>query len=334
MSDGRIGDGSDGLATTGVLRVIGFPGTFTAWGLACVRQILETSGYTTQFVPLDRTSSDADDATVDTSVAVHVLIGHGPVVVRAGIVPLRTIVLFDTPARPFRELLALGYDPVDAARALTATLAPLAAVLREDGVLLVRRTPEMDPVATRLVIANHISGILTLPSAMPPDCPPIDIAAPVPALVGQALALLRQSLTPLVNFVIDTARDPIVWPLACFYAGDHLNEQASSFIEVVGPARILYYGPYFYLPQGRWRADVQLIASGNMHDKKLAVDVYAGVALARHEFKPPQGGLLQASLLFVVERAEERIEVRVELMAGAIEGYLGLKQVLLHPITQ
>jgi hypothetical protein len=107
---------------------------------------------------------------------------------------------------------------------------------------------------------------------------------------------------------------------------------ASSFIEVVGRARILYYGPYFHFPPGRWRADVQFIVSGNMHDKKLAVDVYSGVGLARQEFKPAQGGLLQASLPFLVAAPQERIEVRVELLEGAIEGYLGLKQVLLHPI--
>ena len=92
------------------------------------------------------------------------------------------------------------------------------------------------------------------------------------------------------------------------------------------------YGPYLYLPRGRWRADVQLIVSGNMHDKGLAVDVYADVMLARHAFKPAQGGLLQASLPFAVERSQQRIEVRVELLEGAIEGYLGLKQVVLYAI--
>ncbi len=95
---------------------------------------------------------------------------------------------------------------------------------------------------------------------------------------------------------------------------------------------MLYYGPYFHLPLGRWRADVQIIVSGNLHDKKLAVDVFCGVVLARHQFTPAQGGLLQASLPFIVERAEDRIEVRVELLEGAIEGYLGLKQVFLQPI--
>jgi hypothetical protein len=322
MSDERNAEG-DVLTATGVLRVIGFPGSFTAWGLECVRQILESSGYTPLIMPLDQEPRDAEDA-------VRVLFGHGPVVMQTGIVPSRTIVFLDTPAWPYHELLSNGCHAAEGARVLTATLAPLASVLREDGVLLIQRTSDMDPVAIQAEIISHISTLLALSPA--PACPPIDTSAPVPALVGQALALLRQTVTPLANFVIGSARGPIVLPLTCFYSGDFPNEVASSFIEVVGPARVFYYGPYFHLPRGRWRADVQLIVSGNMHDKRLAVDVVAGIELARHEFKPAQGGLLQASLPFVIERVEERLEVRTWLLEGAIEGYLGLKQVLLWPI--
>jgi hypothetical protein len=329
----------DVSAPVGYWRVIGFHGTFTAWGLECVRQILLSAGYATHVTSLDHASSDLDDPSVkdrpsveDGLIKVRVLFGHGPVVVRAGDVPLGTTVFLDAPARPFHELLSSGCDPVVAARVLTATLAPLAEILREDGTLLVLRTVEMDLVATQSAIASHMSGILARPPSSTPACPPIDVSAPVPVLVGQSLALLRQAIIPLANYVVSAARDPIVWPLACFYAGDYLSEQAAPFIEVVGKARIIYYGPYFYLPRGRWRADVQLIVSANMRDKKLAVDVYADGALARHEFKPSQGGLLQVSLQFSVEQADQRIEVRIELLEGTIEGHLGLIQVRLHPI--
>jgi hypothetical protein len=332
MNDERNSGGGEVQAASGILRVIGFPGSFAAWGLECLRQILQSSGYTTRLMPLDLPPPGPHDTMADTDTAVCVLFGHGPVVVQTGIVPLRTIVFLDAPARSFRELLSNGADPVDAARMLTATLAPLASVLSEDGVLLVQRTVEMDPAATQAAIASHVSAVLTLPSALAAVCPPVGTSEPPPALLGQALTLLRQTVTPLENFVIRRARDPIVWPLACFYSGDYPNELASPFIEVAGRARILYYGPYFYLPCGRWRADVQIIVSGNMHDTKLAVNVYAGEQLARHEFKPAQGGLLQASLPFIVEQTRKQIEVHVLLQEGAIEGYLGLKQVLLHPI--
>jgi hypothetical protein len=328
MSGERNSDGGEVRTAAVCLRVIGFPGSFTAWGLECVRQILESAGYSSQVTPSDQSPDDAGD----TSVAVRVLFGHGPVVTQSSTAPTRTIVCLDTPVRPFHELLASGRDAADAARVLTGTLASLGSILREDGVLLIRRTIEMDPVATQSAIARHISGILTLPGEPAPTCPPIDTSAAPPSLAGQALTLLRQTVIPLADFVTGRARDAIVWPLACFYSGDYPNELASSFIEVVGRARMLYYGPYFHLPLGRWRADVQIIVSGNLHDKKLAVDVFCGVVLARHQFTPAQGGLLQASLPFIVERTEDRIEVRVELLEGAIEGYLGLKQVFLHPV--
>jgi hypothetical protein len=332
---------SDGDVTTatGFVRVIGFPGTFSDWGLACVRQILQADGHTTQIMPLDQEPRDPADPA-----AVRVLFGHGPAVTRTGSAPARTLVFLDHPAWPLHELLARGCEPVEAARALTATLAPLKAILREDGVLLVRRTHGMDLAATRSLIAAHIAGILALPpdrAADPafdpapvsaPDCPPIDTSGTVPPIAGQALTLLRQTLTPMADFVTGAAREPIVWPLASFYSGDHPSELASSFLDVAGPSRVLYYGPYFHLPRGHWRADVQLLVSGNMHDKLLAVDVFSNVELARHEFKPAQGGLLQASLPFVVGRLEERIEVRVQMLEGAIEGHLGLKQVVLRPV--
>jgi hypothetical protein len=322
----------DVFAATGVLRVIGFPGTFAAWGLQCVRQVLESGGYSAQVMPLDQEPRDADGP----ADAVRVLFGHGPVVTPTGSLPARTLVFLDSPAWPLHELLASGCDPVDAARTLTATLAPLASILREEGVLLVQRTSGMDLTVTRSMIAAHISGILALSPDLAADLavdwPPIDTSGPIPPIAGQALTLLRQTLTPMADLVAGKARNPIVWPLASFYSGDHPSELASSFLEVAGPSRVLYYGPYFSLPRGRWRADVQLIVSGNMHDKLLAVDIFSGIELARHEFKPAQGGLLQASLPFAVRSMEERIEVRVQLLEGAIEGHLGLKQVLLHPL--
>jgi hypothetical protein len=325
MTDGQS-DG-DVTAATGFVRVIGFPGTFSDWGLACVRQILQAGGHTARVLPLDQEPRDPGDPA-----AVPVLFGHGPSVTGTGSAPARTLVFLDHPAWPLHELLARGCEPVEAARTLTATLAPLKAILREDGVLLVRRTPGMDLAATRSLIAAHIAGMPTLPLDPAADCLPIDTSGSVPPVAGQALTLLRQTLTPMADFVTGTTRGAIVWPLASFYSGDHPSELASSFLDVAGPSRVLYYGPYFHLPRGHWRADVQLIVSGNMHDKLLAVDVFSNVELARHEFKPAQGGLLQASLPFVVRRMEERIEVRVQLLEGAIEGHLGLKQVLLHPV--
>jgi hypothetical protein len=326
MNGERNTDEGDVLAATGVLWVIGYPGSFTAWGLELIRQILETNGHVVRIMPLDGTPDDPNTAD-----AIRVLFGYGPAAAHTRIEPSQTIAFLDAPAWSLHELILSGCDPVEAARRLTATLAPLAAVLRRDGALLIRRTPNMDPVATQSAIANHISGLLDRPLPAVTPCPPIDVPEPVPPLGGQARALLRQTVNPLENFVTDSTRDPIVWPLASFHAIDHPNEIAPPFIEVVGPARFLYFGPYFYLPQGRWRADVKIIVSGNMHDKKLAVDVFAGVELVRHEFNPAQGGLLQASLPFVVDRPEASIEVRTTLLEGAIEGFVGLKQVLIQP---
>jgi len=334
-SDIGVTQAASGRANLPGLRVLGFPGAFVAWGVECVRQILASNGYAPQISPLDQVSPDSDDAAADAAVAVHILLGHGPVMTPAGTMAsakLPTIVFLDTPAWPVHELLSSGQDPMDAVRMLTATLAPLAAVLREDGVLLLRRTREMDLSATQSAIASHLSATRPLPSGVLAACATIDTSSPPPQLVGQALSLTRQVLTPLTNLVTGAAHDTLVWPLACFYSGDYPGELASPLMEVVGPARVLYYGPYFHLPRGRWRAEVELFVSGTMRDKMLAIDVFAGEELARRQFRPADGGLLLVSLSFVVDRAEDRLEMRVWLLAGAIEGYLGLRHVSLHPV--
>src|ERR1700733_13952896 len=94
----------DVFAATGVVRVIGFPGTFAAWGLQCVRQILASGGYGAQVMPLDQGPREADDPPD----AVRVLFGHGPVVTPTGALPARTLVFLDNPAWPLHELLASG----------------------------------------------------------------------------------------------------------------------------------------------------------------------------------------------------------------------------------
>ncbi len=304
-------------------RVVGLPGAFTAWGVNCVQHILTSNSYPTTPVQSD------------TNYGVCVLFGQGSMIMDTGSVTLerlRTIIFLDGPTRAVQELQSSGYDAIDAVRMLTATLASLAAVLREEGVLLVQRTPTMDLSAMQSAIASHLSIALSGPLEMMPNVAEIDTSASLPPLSGQALTLTRQVLMPLADFVTGVAHAKIVWPLASFYSGDYPNELASPLMDMAGPARTLYYGPYFHLPSGHWRADVQFVVMGSMPDQMLAVDVFSSLELARRPFKLSGDGLFQVSLPFIVDRTEERIEIRVWLLSGALGGLFGLRQVDLHPM--
>jgi hypothetical protein len=339
MNELQIKIGSSIQATTNGaalpdLRIVGYPIAFTAWGVALVRQILESAGYAVKVVQLGQMPPDPEVVADDTAGTVRIMFGYGPVMTETDLIPDRprqTIVFLDTPANVMHELLAGGCDPMEAARFMTATLAPLASILREEKVLLLDRSSAEDLPAMQTAIAAYLSPVLPLPAEAAPVGAAIG-AGPVPSLVGQALSLTRQMLVPLANIVTGAPHATIVWPLACFYAGDHPNELAPPIVDVVGPARSLYYGPYFYLPRGGWRADIQMFLTRNLPDTTFGVDVAAGTDLVRRKFRPADDGLCELSVPFVIERTEDRIELRIWLLRSAMEGHIGLRQVLLHPV--
>ncbi len=297
------------------LRVIGLPGAFADWGLSWVREILAHAGLETQVVPLE-----------DAAPGLRIGFGHVPVPAPQG---GRSVIFLDTAAAAVGGLLLRRTEPVEVARDLTATLAPLAAALQTGGALLVQRSSSMDLAATRRAIAGHL-----LPGMPPPDCAmpceaALDLHDPEPQLTGQALALTRQVLAPMLALATGAACGPIVLPLTCFYSGDQPGEQASPIMDTTGPARVLYYGPYFHLPPGRWRVDVQLFFPNDVPASMLAAEVLGSTKLARVEFRPTHGGLFQASMNLTVDRPEERIEFRLWLLSGTISGQLGLRQIVL-----
>jgi hypothetical protein len=55
----------------------------------------------------------------------------------------------------------------------------------------------------------------------------------------------------------------ITWPIETFLSGDRPDTPASLVADLTGGARILYYGPYFYLPSGSWKARMTVGDNGS-----------------------------------------------------------------------
>jgi hypothetical protein len=303
------------------LHILGLPGPFTAWGVEFVRQILGHAGYATEIVPTEDKPWHPVDVTVS---------ARRPPGDDAPATGSSTIVFLDEAARAAHTLLSAGHDTMDATRVLTACLSRLQPILRAPGVLLVQRVPEMDLAAARHAITRHLLPALTPASDPFPAEATFDGSAPVPTLTGSLQSLTRQLLTPLTNLVIGTSRAPLTWPLACFYSGNHPGEVAAPVIDVSGPARALYYGPYFYLPAGKWRADVQLVFFENLHDTILAVDVAGREKLGEVRVRAQGTGLYQVPVPFSIDSMEDQLEVRIWLTRGALEGLLGFSQVVMN----
>jgi hypothetical protein len=310
-----------------VIRLVGAPGQFLTWGHDLVCQILAQAGYSADVETFEHAA-----VLPAAPGRVRVLLAHGPVLIRDDFAPpegMLTLAFLDEPEVMLHELTLAYVDPVSAARTLTGLLAPLYPVLRQPGSWLVLRAAAESPSAVRAQLQA-----LLLPHAPPAPVPAdsaIVLPRDAPPQPSVSMLLTRQILRPMFRQVIGGTAETMVLPLACFYAGDHPGEQATPLVDAAGPARVLYYGPYYYLLPGRWRLEAECYFSQDLGDSLLAVDVFTDVVLARAEFQPPAEGFYKVTFPLTVPQAQDRAEVRFWLLRGAIQGQAGLRQVILTP---
>ncbi len=142
----------------------------------------------------------------------------------------------------------------------------------------------------------------------------------------QALArALADAYAPLL------ARQPLTfleWPLELFtILGSGL------VVDLVGKGRCVIWGPYLYLPAGRWRATVECEVVDNISGNEIEADICIALEVsANGRAYLPALGLFAFSLEFDVVDPSRRIELRLHLLKGAIEGRLGLRRVTVERV--
>ncbi len=141
---------------------------------------------------------------------------------------------------------------------------------------------------------------------------------------AQEIAMISDVLGPLVQMSFLDAPRPVIWPTQAFLSGDRPDTPASLVADLTGGARILYYGPYFYLPAGYWTARMIVGFSAGARRTPFSVEVYGGRLLAHATMVPEAKGVFRASFGFVHDDALQPVEVRVRTDRGAIEGRLAL----------
>src|ERR1700710_1521089 len=91
-----------------------------------------------------------------------------------------------------------------------------------------------------------------------------------------------------------------------------LEFQTATVVDLLGPARLLIWGPYLHLPKGRWRASMEFEVVGNLSPNQVIADVLVGGEFAGiGTFDLPERGVFAWSLAFVVADVEKAIEVRL-----------------------
>jgi hypothetical protein len=123
------------------------------------------------------------------------------------------------------------------------------------------------------------------------------------------------------------------WPPFALLRPDFPDRLTVGSIDLTGPARFIYYGPYFALPLGCWRADLVLEVSNCLSDNQIAIDVVSGGVLAAIKAKLPPEGVFGCAIPFEIRTPANPVEIRVQLLTGAIEGLLMLRSVHLTLIA-
>jgi hypothetical protein len=146
-------------------------------------------------------------------------------------------------------------------------------------------------------------------------------------LEAELLDLLAPQYQPIV---LGRKLEKLEWPPFALLRPDFPDRLTVGPIELTGPARFIYYGPYFALPRGRWRADLVLEVSDCFSDNQIAIDVVSGSVLAAVKARLPVQGVYGCELAFDILAPSNPIEIRMQLLTGAIEGMLMLRSIRLN----
>ncbi|WP_104663955.1 hypothetical protein [Ensifer adhaerens] len=126
----------------------------------------------------------------------------------------------------------------------------------------------------------------------------------------------------------------IKWPVAACFSGQRPTGGLAGPIEMVGPARMLSWGPYFHLPAGEWLADVTFSVKGNYSGNIIVIDVLAdGKVTVVAKSVLPKNGTFSAQLEFEVSAPNQPVEVRVVMAEGAIEGEFELVSLTIERVA-
>lgn len=144
--------------------------------------------------------------------------------------------------------------------------------------------------------------------------------------------IMAQSLIPYRSIFTNGATVRFNWPRQLFLGTDQVGAPTGTslpeVIELVGPARILSYGPYFHLPRGVWLLRTFLEVEDNYSGNELIIEIMIGQEILVHRpaLLPIQGSY-SFEVPFTVTEPRYPVEHRLQLRQGAIEGVLILKKV-------
>jgi len=171
---------------------------------------------------------------------------------------------------------------------------------------------------------------LTVGEAVEAADPSTDSIAVPPEWSAREIEALLQTAADYQQILDRRPLQPFVWPAALLHAAnpEHHTELP---LQLVGPARLLVWGPYMHLPKGKWSAAMEFEVEDNVSGNSVVADILIGGEYAgMGEFNLPRRGIFTWKLDFEVKDVAKSIEVRLTLGKSAIEGTFFLRRVRLN----
>lgn len=271
-----------------------------------------------------------------------------------------TVPFFDTPDNEAREILvglkapivivqgdfaetvrfcmvARDMDMLQAARFVSQSFACLEALYRQSNVHSIwvdkaaRFTDWIDEVAgwlglqpsswesARQQMLAEYAAFPTVESALHALVQSADPTAPAWAELPSANHPLLVSLGASYRA---GAIDAVFWPWECLLDASLGAVPLAGPIDLTGPSRVLTFGPFMHLPQGRWIARYQFDVDDHPVDNQLEFDVMCGsdrVVSGRASID--SGGRFAFDCVFDTAEPRLPVESRAILAEGSIGGY-------------
>ncbi len=252
--------------------------------------------------------------------------------VRRGDLPAAVVI--GDPLSCLSALVGAGHTPVAAARALTAGAAPLAA-WADWPVIQLRPDMAAGEAAKALLDGLGIAAEAPIAGNQAASLAQLAAIGAAPSALSDHLAeiqaLADEVVAPLFAAAATGRGAAVRWSRACLIWGDHPGENLPRIIDLTGPARVLAYGPYFYLPPGAWTVCATLAFSPAAVGTPFAVELHSDTLLGQGRFRPGAAGVFAATFPAYVRSAHLANEIRVINEAGAIDGDIGVDHILLTP---
>jgi hypothetical protein len=179
-------------------------------------------------------------------------------------------------------------------------------------------------------------------AALPPPAP----LRPVPSLPAQAdfapfdddvnamlPDLLTGALAPVWKRLEGGGMQEILWHRDLFLnVHDGSTAAPPAVMDVTGPARCLFFGPYIHLPPGSWSCSLTLGCSLQAAGLKLIAEVAARDVLTAVSFEVTEPGFFEITFSFTLPTTDHPVEIRLLNPAAAFEGHLALVRATMTPL--